>query len=330
MSFIKIDDIAKLAGYSKGTVSKVINNYPGIPESTREKILKVIKKYEFEPNIQARNLAGKKEKVIGIFIFDKGGLGSYFFQYMIALIVEKAEERDVKVLISLVKTSEEKTKIKQLIDNGTIQGAIVIGVTLNEPELENMIEDEYKLVIFDYKAEHKAKNVFLINSNNYNGGKLAAKYLLKKGVKRIYHFAGQEEKLAGLEREEGFLDEIDGNGVLCKVLKGEFQLEIAKNIFDHMIKNGDIPEGIFCANDEMAIGCLEALAENGIDYKEIKMIGFDNNQISKLYRPRITTIGYNLDKMAEKAVESILQLIDGQKIKDNTYDGELKLYERET
>ena len=97
-----------------------------------------------------------------------------------------------------------------------------------------------------------------------------------------------------------------------------------------MIKNGDIPEGIFCANDEMAIGCLEALAENGIDYKEIKMIGFDNNQISKLYRPRITTIGYNLDKMAEKAVKSILQLIDGQKIKDNTYDGELKLYERET
>ena len=145
--------------------------------------MKIIKKYEFEPNSQARNLAGKRDKVIGIFIFDKGGLGNYFFQYMIALIVEKAEERDVKVLISLVKTSEEKTKIKQLIDNGTIQGAIVIGVTLNEPELENMIEDEYKLVIFDYKAEHKAKNVFLINSNNYNGGKLAAKYLLKKGVK---------------------------------------------------------------------------------------------------------------------------------------------------
>lgn len=330
MSFIKIDDIAKLAGYSKGTVSKVINNYPGIPESTREKILKVIKKYEFEPNIQARNLAGKKEKVIGIFIFDKGGLGSYFFQYIIALIVEKAEEKDVKVLISLIKKPEQKIKIKQLIDNGTIQGAIVIGATLDEPELEEIIENEYKLVIFDYKAEHKAKNVFLINSNNYNGGKIAARYLLDKGFKTIYHFAGQEEKLAGLEREEGFLDEIDGNGIFCKVLKGEFQLEIAKNIFSTMIKAGDIPEGIFCANDETAIGCLEALAENGIDYRNVKLIGFDNNQISKLYRPRITTIGYNLDKMAEKAVEAILQMIEGKKIKENRYDGELKLYERET
>lgn len=330
MSLIKIDDIARLAGYSKATVSKVINNYPGIPESTRQKIMKIIKKYDFEPNIQARNLAGKKDKVLGIFIFDKGGLGSYFFQYITSLIVEKAEERDVKVLISLIKSSEQKMKIKQLIDNGTIQGAIVIGVTLNEPELENMIEDEYKLVIFDYKSEHSAKNVFLINSNNYNGGKLAAEHLLKKGIKRIYHFAGQEEKLAGIEREEGFLDELDGNGILCKVLKGEFKMETAQNIFDRMIKSGDIPEGIFCANDEMAIGCLEALAENKIDYKTIKLVGFDNNQISKLYRPRLTTIGYNLDKMAEKAVESILQLIEGKKIKNNIYNGELKLYERET
>ena len=131
MSSIKIDDIARLAGYSKSTVSKVINNYPGIPESTKEKIMKVIKKYEFEPNIQARNLAGKRDKVIGIFILDKGGLGSYFFQYIIALIVEKSEERDVKVLISLIKTSEEKIRIKQLIDNGTIQGAIIIGATLD-------------------------------------------------------------------------------------------------------------------------------------------------------------------------------------------------------
>ncbi|MGL4654037.1 LacI family DNA-binding transcriptional regulator [Cetobacterium sp. ZOR0034] len=330
MSLIKIDDIAKLAGYSKATVSKVINNYPGIPESTRQKILKVIKKYEFEPNIQARNLAGKKEKVIGIFIFDKGGLGSYFFQYIIALIIEKAEEKDVKVLISLIKTEKQKVRIKQLIDNGTVQGAIVIGATLNEPELENIIQDEYKLVIFDYKAESNSKNVFFINSNNYEGGKLAAKYLLEKNLKTIYHFTGQENKLPSVQRKEGFLDEIDGNGVICKVLKGEFQLDIAKNIFNQIIKNGEIPEGIFCANDEMAIGCLEALADNGINYKNIKLIGFDNNQISSLYRPRITTIGCNLDKMAEKAVEAILELIEGGSIKKNVYNGELKLYERET
>ena len=97
-----------------------------------------------------------------------------------------------------------------------------------------------------------------------------------------------------------------------------------------MIKTGDIPEGIFCANDEMAIGCLEALAENEVSHTRVKLIGFDNNQISRLYRPRVTTIGYNLDKMAEKAVEAILRLIEGKKIKENIYNGELKIYERET
>lgn len=120
------------------------------------------------------------------------------------MITEKAEDKNVKILLSLVKNNEQKWKIKQLMDNGTIQGAIVVGVTSEEPELENMIENDYKMVIFDYKNSHPNKNIFLVNSNNYNGGKLAAKYLLNKKLKKIYHFAGQENKLAGIERKEGF------------------------------------------------------------------------------------------------------------------------------
>lgn len=330
MSSIKIDDIARLAGYSKSTVSKVINNYPGIPEKTREKILKVVKKYEFEPNIQARNLAGKKDKVIGVFVFDRSGLYGPFFQGIISILTEKAENKDLKILLSVAKNKDQKLKIKQLIDNGTIQGAVVIGATLEEPELESLIEAGYKLVIFDYQNEHRNKNVFLVNSNNYNGGKLAAKLLIDKGLKKIYHLAGDIKKLAGLEREEGFLDEIDGHGIICKVLNGEFKLEKAKEILDRELKKGNIPEGIFCANDEMAIGCIEALIENEIEYKNIKIIGFDNTQISSIYRPRITTISYNLDKMAEVAIEKIIMLIEEKEIKNNIYNGELTLHERET
>lgn len=330
MSFIKIDDIARFAGYSKSTVSKVINNYPGIPEKTREKILKVIKKYEFQPNSQARNLAGKKDKVIGVFVFDKNGLNGPFFQGIISVLTEKAEDKNLKVLLSVAKNKNHKLKIKKLIDNGTIQGAIIIGATLEEPELESLIENEYKLVIFDYKNEHKNKNIFLINSNNYNGGRLAAKTLIDQNLKRLYHLAGDENKLAGLEREEGFLDELDGHGVVYKVLKGEFQLNKAKEILSSELKKGEIPEGIFCANDEMAIGCVEALYENKIDYKEVKIIGFDNTQISTLYRPKITTISYNLEKMAEIAIEKIILLMEEKEIKENIYNGELKLYIRET
>lgn len=330
MIFIKIDDIAKIAGYSKSTVSKVINNYPGIPEKTREKILKVIKKYEFQPNIQARNLAGKKDKVIGIFILDENGLASYFFQYVVSLITEKAENKNIRVLLSLIKSNDQKGRIKHLIDNGTIQGAIIVGLTSNEPEIESFIENDYKLVVFDYKTSHPCKNVFLVNSNNYNGGKLAAEYLLKKKLKKIYHFAGQENKLAGIEREEGFLDEIDGHGILCKVFKGEFKLEIARDLFSNELKRGEIPEGVFCANDDMAIGCIEALIENDIDYKKVEIIGFDNSQVSSLYRPKITTIGYNIENMAEKAVEAIITLMEDKKIENNVYNGELKIFERET
>lgn len=330
MSFIKIDDIAKLSGYSKATVSKVINNYPDIPERTKEKILQIIREYDFQPNTQARNLAGKKDIVIGIFVFDKNGLYGSFFQEMSSLIIEKAERRKIKVLISIIKTSKEKLRIKQLIDNGTIQGGIILGVKFDEPEIENFVESGYKLVVFDYQTSHKSKNIFLVNSNNFQGGRLATKYLIDEGAKKILHMAGDSGKLAGFDRREGFLEEIKDKKVEYEILEGKFRRASAYEIFKERLKKGDIPEGVFCANDDMAIGCIEAIRECGIDLEKIKIVGFDNSYIAQIYYPKITSISYNLEKMAEKALEALIDMILGKEKEENIYNGEVKIHKRET
>lgn len=293
--------------------------------------MKIIKKYDFQPNIQARNLAGIKDIIVGVFIFEETGMyKSSYFKELVALITEAAEEKNIKILISIVKDSESKMKIKSLMDNGMIQGAIVIGVKLDEPELEKILEQGYNLVIFDYKNTITYKNVFLINSNNYEGGRLAARYLLQKGIKKIFHLEGTQDKLAGLERKDGFLDEIDGHGVLYKILPGNFQFELGKKLLKDEIKNGNIPEGIFCANDEMALGCLEAIYEEKIEDRNIAVIGFDNTLISSLYRPKLTTIGYNSKKMSQKAIEIIEKMINKEEVEEFIYESEITLEKRDT
>ncbi|MGL4307497.1 MAG: LacI family DNA-binding transcriptional regulator [Cetobacterium sp.] len=256
--------------------------------------------------------------------------GSSYFKELVALVTEAAEEKNIKILLSIVKNSESKMKIKSFIDNGMIQGAIVIGVKLDEPELEKMAEQGYNLIVFDYKNTINYKNVFLINSNNYEGGRLAARYLLQKGIKKIFHLEGTQDKLAGVEIKDGFLDEIDGHGIIYKILPGNFQFQLGKNLLKDEIRKGNIPEGIFCANDEMALGCLEAIYEEKIEDKNIAVVGFDNTLISSLYRPKLTTIGYNSKKMSQKAIEIIERMINKEDLEEFIYESEITLEKRDT
>lgn len=327
----KIDDVAKLSGFSKGTVSKVINNYPGVSKSTREKVLQAISDSGFEPNIQARKLAGIKDKVIGIFIFDRNGIyGSSYFQDLIALITEEAEAKALKVLVAVAKSSEQKWRIKQLIDNNTIQCAIVIGATLHEPELELLIEENYKLVVFDYQPHKHSNNCFIVDSNNYQGGALAGKYFFQTGAKNIFHLAGDFNKLAGIQRKNGFVNTLEDRGVKVKILKGDFTIQQAKHLLQIEIINDELPDAIFCANDEMAIGCLEALREHKLSNHDIRILGFDNTIISRLYNPKISSISYDKREMVRKAIIAADDLIADKILGQFSFHGELTLHIRDT
>lgn len=326
-----IEDIARISKFSKGTVSKVINNYPGVSEKTREKILQVIKDNHFVPNIQAQKLAGIKDKVMGVFIFDENGIyGSSYFQDLVSLLTEEAEEKELKVLVAIARNSQQKWKIKSLLDNNTIQCAVVIGATLHEPELEMIIEENYKVITFDYQPHKHSTSCFVVGSNNYNGGALAAKYLFQAGAQNIIHLAGDFNKLAGIQRKNGFVETLQSRGIIPKILKGNFTIQQAKRLFQLEIVNEELPDAVFCANDEMAIGCLEALKEHKIDEKKIRILGFDNTIISRLYNPRISSISYNKREMVQNAIQAADNLITDKPLPKFSFNGELTLHIRET
>ncbi|MGL5356270.1 MAG: LacI family DNA-binding transcriptional regulator, partial [Cetobacterium sp.] len=114
---MKIKDIAEEAGVSKGTVSKIINGYPNISIELRQKVEEIIKKNNFVPNNSARNLAGKKNRVIGLFIYDVGELKtSVFFQSFVGMAVDEAEKNSFSVLVSILKSNEMVEKVRYFYD----------------------------------------------------------------------------------------------------------------------------------------------------------------------------------------------------------------------
>ncbi|MGL5544188.1 MAG: LacI family DNA-binding transcriptional regulator [Cetobacterium sp.] len=331
---MKIEDIAKEAGVSKGTISKVINGYPNISEELKQKVNEIIKKNNFVPNNSARNLAGKKNKVIGLFIYDKGELKtSAFFQSFVGIAVDEAEKKGYSVLLSIIKSDEMFDKMKNFYDSGVINGAILIGMKSNIKELDAIIENDYKIALIDYLDVCLNPNTILINSNNFFGGKLAANYLIKKGCKSLLHLSGDLDKFAGKERLKGFEEFCLQNKVNYEILEASFNGFLSKGIFQKYLKeNKNLPDGIFCANDETAINIIKCLEENNIDVsKNFKIIGFDNVDLSTYISPKLTTIDVDLRTMAIKTIECLIGKIEDKNSKKiYKYESEIELIERES
>ncbi|MGL5638489.1 MAG: LacI family DNA-binding transcriptional regulator [Cetobacterium sp.] len=331
---MKIEDIAREAGVSKGTVSKIINGYPNISEELRKKVNEIIKKNNFVPNNSARNLAGKKNKVIGLFIYDKGELKtSAFFQSFVGIAVDEAEKKGYSVLLSIIKSDEMFEKVKNFYDSGVINGAIVIGMKSNIKELDAIIENDYKIALIDYLDVCLNKNTILINSNNSFGGRLAADYLVKKGCKDLLHISGDLDKFAGKERVKGFEEFCLQNNIKYKILEASFNGFLSKNIFlKYLEKNKTLPDGIFCANDETAINIIEYLKESNINISQsLKIIGFDNVDLSTYISPKLTTIDIDLKTMAIKTIEYLTEKIEDKNNKKiYKYESEIELIERES
>ncbi|MGL6064465.1 MAG: LacI family DNA-binding transcriptional regulator [Fusobacteriaceae bacterium] len=331
---MKIEDIAKEAGVSKGTVSKVINEYPNISEKLKNKVNEIIKKNNFVPNNSARNLAGKKNKVLGLFIYDKGELKtSAFFQTFVGIAVDEAEKKGYSVLVSIIKSNETFEKVKHFYDSSIINGAIIIGMTRNIKELDELINRNYKIALIDYSDISLNKNTILINSNNYLGGELAAKHLVQKGCKNLLHISGDFDKFAGKKRAEGFENFCLNNNINYKILEASFNGFISKGIFKKYFEETEnISDGIFCANDETAINIINFLDEIGIKPGFfLKIIGFDNIDLSTYISPKLTTIDVDLRTMAIQTINFLIKKIEE---KDNNniykYESKIELIERES
>ncbi|WP_079710309.1 LacI family DNA-binding transcriptional regulator [Paraliobacillus ryukyuensis] len=298
----KISDVAKVAGVSPTTVSRVLNNRGYIGEETRKKVNDAMKELNYYPNDIARSLYIKKTFLIGV-IFPT--TGNPFYGQLIFHLENYANSLGYKVLLcnSQGREDKEKSYLHMLQRNqvdGIIAGAHNRGI--EEYDIPNL-----PVVGFD---RYLSKNTPVISSDNYEGGKQATQLLLDKGCSKIIHINGpiDLETPANLRRT-AYEDVLRDNNMLPITYETEWaNEEVIRRLFD---EHPDC-DGIFASDDMIASVVLREAKKRKISTpNQLKVIGYDGTETIRTLLPELSTVEQPIKGIAEKAVDLLIKQIDG-------------------
>ena len=321
------EELAKIIGVSRVTLSKVINGVGGVSPKTEEKIRKYIEEYNFEPNSKARSLVGKEEQIIGLISAYSGSysgasknIPSHFATELINLAVNSAQQRGYKTLVSLTDVEKDVKSIERLFNSKLIRGAILLGYNTGDEDIERIGKHGYPNVLVNQERDSRYKNTVVVNMDDQVSAYFAIEKLVECGHKRILYIGCNRHRLPAMRRHEGVMsalqkhkDEIESLTEIDCDFSEEKAYNETKRIFGD--KKGKKPTGIFAANDIMAIGAMNALKELGYSIPDdVSIIGFDDIPISKYLTPGLTTMSCNFEQIADTAVNSLIDMIEGKEV----------------
>lgn len=319
---MRSEEIAKLAGVSRSTVSRVINNYSNVPASTRRKVMKVIEEYNYVPNSSARVLAGKESLTIGLFIVSIADKSSAhriyqnnYFAPFVDTVIDSANQLGYYALVHTVYTEQDYNRVRQAFLEKRIDCGIIVGTQKDTGDLLEISRLGHPLAIIDCDTEEFCHfpNIALFNTTDAEGTRDALNYLMELGHRSIGTIAGRMDTYSGRERFAAFEQTMGANELSIEpgfVLRGEFLKGPTYQEVKRLVQGGILPTAIFAASDDMAITAIEAFREEGIRVPEdISVVGFDDLPISVQRDPALTTVNVPVYDMAKKAVEYVIRAV---------------------
>jgi len=331
---VSIKEIAELSGVSVATVSRVINNNGRFSEETKQKVLAVIAETNYETNTVAKSLRMKKSNTIGILVPD---ISNAFFSSLVGKLERHLFEQGYSTIICNTNRNREKeVSYLNVLESKMIDGLIVIS---GQKEFTwGNRNRKIPIVCIDRKPQ-SGEDVVLIHSDNYQGGIVATEALVQSGCKRIALLANRLTMSSFKFREEGFSDTLKkhqlpneaSNYIEVPPLGELSHTEAAKLELLKRFQAGQKYDGIFALNDRLAIGAIEAALAFGLKIPEdIRIVGFDNDPISKYCYPKLTTVKQNTTELAQRAGIALLSLIEEDTVDEKLHVVPIELIKRGT
>ena len=320
------EELAKIIGVSRVTLSKVINGADGVSPKTEARVKKFIEEYNFEPNSRARSLVGKEENIIGFvsayserYSGATPNIASHFATELVNLAVNSAQQRGYKTLVCLTDVEKDVNSIERLFNGKLIRGAILLGYNIGNPDIERIGSKGYPLVLVNQERDARFRNTAVVNMDDQISASFAIERLVDHGHRDILYIGCNRRRLPAMRRHEGVMSAVEKHRgdidrfteIDCDFSEEKAYAEVMR-IYGN--KNGKHPTGIFAANDIMAIGALNALKE--LDYsipEEVSVIGFDDIPLAKYISPGLTTMRCDFEQIASTAVNSLIDMIEGKK-----------------
>lgn len=314
-------DIARLAGVSRKTVQRMLNNAASVKPATRDKIQRVMEAHHYEPNSAARQLSARKTHTMGLFIVQDASRytlysDDLFYGPVIGALISRCAELGYNTLVTVVDLSNVEP-LFSMYRQRSIDGGFIVSWSDMRPVVSRLREASFRVGLFDegFFREFPAE-VPIPHLDNRRSAYDAARYLLELGHRRIGILTGDMNNYTAQERLKGFEEAMSDRGLpleSASVYYGQFTEEDGVHAVEKWLAEDALPEALLCSNDLMAYGALKTLAAHGVDVPDdISVIGFDDLLVSQYTHPPLTTMKVPRVEMAAHVVDRLVAAVEGR------------------
>jgi len=308
-----IYDIAQKLHISPATVSRALNNHISVTKKKQKEIADAAKSMGYRSNLFARNLRNQRTNTIGVIVHT---LNSNFIASVLSGIEKVANKAGYNLIIS----QSQETALKEISNAATMFNSRVDGLivslafdTNDFSHFDSFFDKAIPVIFFDRISYGKSSTNVLID--NYKAGYDVTSHLIEQGCKRIAHITGNLSRNVYADRMKGYQQALtennlpfDKNYVIVNNMNEKSAIEAAKNLLTMQ----PMPDGIFVTNDNCAVVCMQALKDAG--YKipgDIAIAGFNNDIISRVVDPKLTTVNYPGQEMGEIVAHALVNHLEG-------------------
>ena len=313
-----LKDVAKASGLTVGTVSRVLNNRGYISDKTREKVYRVMKELNYQPNEMARSLSKQKNNTIGVILPQ---IEHPYFAKVLSRLEREAAKQGYRIMLFVSRNKEKREEqCIEMCKSGRVAGVVLCSGSFETEKFRGL---DFPLITLERSMDEGTSGV---ECDNYQGGTMATQHLIDKGCHKLMYIggmsAGEDIHMPADFREVAFRDTCAKTKTENVVIVTEKQMfdsmEYYEFVREKLIEHPDV-DGVFASSDVIGAYVLQACADLGIKVPEqLKIVGFDDVNIAQFTSPGLTTIHQPVEQMAELAVAAIAQIDEGKVVPTKT------------
>jgi len=307
-----LEEVAKLAGVSRSTVSRVVNDHPNVRPEVRERVWQVIRQIDYQPHAAARSLVTNRTHVIGMVIPEAVTtlFTDPFFPLLLRGATEACNSHQYQLMLSLFTAHADRQEIYQrILRNGYLDGTIVASASLDDPLIPNLLRDQIPFVSVGRRPNEP---VHYVDADNVSGARMAVEHLIRLGHRRIATITGRLDMIHGQDRLSGYRQAMEARGIPVEeelIVEGDYTEASGTVAMQRLLPVS--PTAVFVASDMMAVGALKALRQAGWQVpQDIALVSFDDIPIASAIEPALTTVRQPIERMGSMAVEVLLSVLE--------------------
>ncbi|HBF37833.1 MAG TPA: LacI family transcriptional regulator [Firmicutes bacterium] len=314
-----IKDVAKLAGVSPSTVSRVIADNRRISPATKERVKKLMTELDYHPNMIARSLINRSSHTLGLILSRStdSAFSNPFFSEIIRGISAITQSHHYNLMLATAEDyAEEARQCLRMVTEKRVDGVLLLASRVNDELIPELISNNYPFVVVGRAPD--LQKCYSVNNDNIQAAYTAVRHLFNLGHQKIALLNGPEEYILCQDRYEGYRFAFREFGIEndpSLVKKGSFSQDDGYRLTLELLDSASPPTAIFAVDDLIAIGAYKAIKEKGLRIPEdIAVVGFNDDPLASVIEPNLTTVRIPIYKMGVAASTMIIDLLQSHDI----------------